>query len=93
MMNSIFWRKPLDRWPTSHQSRVLSQISSCVNILFVNKVVKMLSGNNKIVSERMLAHPSEECGVGEIERGGDNPLGIKKNSSNDFSSLGQHFSC
>ena len=38
----------------------------------------MLSGNNKIVSERMLAHPSEECGVGEIERGGDNPLGIKK---------------
>ena len=46
---------------------------------FVNKVVKMLSGSNKIVSERMLAHPSEECGVGEIERGGDNPLGIKKN--------------
>ena len=38
----------------------------------------MLSGNNKIVSERMLAHPSEECGVGEIERGGDNPLGISK---------------
>ena len=36
----------------------------------------MLSGNNRIVSERMLAHPSEECGVGEIERGGDNPLGI-----------------
>ena len=32
----------------------------------------------KAVSERMLAHPSEECGVGEIERGGDNPLGIKK---------------
>ena len=23
----------------------------------------------------MLARPSEECGVGEIERGGDNPLG------------------
>ena len=38
----------------------------------------MLFGNNKIVSERMLAHPSEECGVGEIERGGDNPLGISK---------------
>ena len=33
---------------------------------------------NEAVSERMLAHPSEECGVGEIERGGDNPLGIKK---------------
>ena len=44
----------------------------------MNKVVKILSGNNKIVSERMLAHPSEECGVGEIERGGDNPLGISK---------------
>ena len=44
----------------------------------MNTVVKMLSGNNEIVSERMLAHPSEECGVGEIERGGDNPLGIKK---------------
>ena len=38
----------------------------------------MMSGNNRIVSEGMLAHPSEECGVGEIERGGDNPLGIKK---------------
>ena len=38
----------------------------------------MMSGNNRIVSERMLAHPSEECGVGEIERGGDNPLGISK---------------
>ena len=24
----------------------------------------------------MLARPSEECGVGEIERGGDNPLGM-----------------
>ena len=38
----------------------------------------MMSGNNRIVSEGMLAHPSEECGVGEIERGGDNPLGISK---------------
>ena len=33
---------------------------------------------NEAVSERMLAHPSEECGVGEIERGGDNPLGIRR---------------
>ena len=44
----------------------------------MNEVVRMLSGNDKNVSERMLAHPSEECGVGEIERGGDNPLGISK---------------
>ena len=44
----------------------------------MNEVVRMLSGNNRIVSEGMLAHPSEECGVGEIERGGDNPLGISK---------------
>ena len=28
-----------------------------------------------VVFQKMLAHPSEECGVGALERGGDNPLG------------------
>ena len=28
-----------------------------------------------VMFQKMLAHPSEECGVGVVERGGDNPLG------------------
>ena len=28
-----------------------------------------------LIFQKMLALPSEECGAGDIERGGDNPLG------------------
>ena len=62
-------------------AKTLGQVANFSPIKSVKSNFKLrlyISFVNKAVSERMLAHPSEECGVGEIERGGDNPLGIKK---------------
>ena len=46
-----------------------------ISVVIVILMVVILMVEVIVMFQKMLAHPSEECGVGAVERGGDNPLG------------------